>query len=192
MEQIAGRALRARPDRNRHQHDVSGRKACDAQGAQQLGRLALHLCLGLRNALERHCLVAKLFHFADQESGRTLCAVEPDGDPPQGQVDARRDDPRHLGKPALDGGNARAAVNAGHVQHVFRRGIGQCPPRPRHLLVERDQRQVAGVLAELGRKAGTATVHRHGVIPLRGSGSSGAMACHPARLPGSRPATGPQ
>ena len=107
VEERAGGALRARPDRHRQQHDVHCGKAGDAQRLQQPPGF------GVFGGCQ---IAAELFRDKAQPFDRQFQAVVierrimRDADPPRGEIDPRRCDTRQRGQAAFQLGNATGAA----------------------------------------------------------------------------------
>jgi hypothetical protein len=109
VEEVAGRAFGAGPDRDRKQHDVARGKAGDGDGADQLRqRLVVVVDLGI----EQVCGIAQPAKHRNER--RHIVAAPADGDPPCRKIDANTFDILELAKHSLDGLDASRAVHGRH------------------------------------------------------------------------------
>ena len=136
VEQVAGRGIRARPDRDRQDHDVHGGKARDPDPHQQVAPLPVGRGGRQRAGVEFMRLVADAVEHGDEVVGRDALGI--DDDAAQGQVHPRGAHARNRRQRAFHVGDAGRAMGGRQRQdHV-------APHRPRAREPPRQGGHVAG------------------------------------------------
>ena len=151
VEQVAGRIVRARPHRDRQQHDVPGGEARHRQSADEFRKqrvaasfVGLEQMRGIADAAEHVC-------------DRRCFAAIMHRDAARRQVDARGDDAREPAQFALDLGDAGTAMRIGNRQVDLPHAVTEIAAGERQLA--RRGRGPARAAGEAGLGSGRAAAH---------------------------------